>query len=66
MGKVLMKSSSIDAHHDPRVGEEDVGLLESFYVLVSVSFALVDILKEGIRGFTLSSPFVLVLGELEC
>lgn len=31
-----MKPTTVDADYDPGVGDEDVGLLEGFYVFVSV------------------------------
>lgn len=30
-----MESSPVDAHHDPRIGEQDVGLLEVFDIFIS-------------------------------
>lgn len=32
---VLVETTTIDADYDPGVGDEDVGLLEGFYVFVS-------------------------------
>jgi hypothetical protein len=33
----LVESSSVDSHHDPRVWEEQVGLLEGLYVFIPES-----------------------------
>lgn len=34
-GNLLVKSSSVDADHDPRIGEQDIGLLEILDVFIS-------------------------------
>ena len=40
-----MESSSIDSHHDPRIWEEQVWLLEGFDVFISIDVS--KKIKEG-------------------
>lgn len=58
-----MESSPVDAHHDPRIWEQDVGLLEVFDIFISgkgVSAALV--LRAICRGTDLEFA-ILMFGQ---
>ena len=56
-GNLLVKSSSVDADHDPRIGEQDIGLLEILDVFISEKDQYSVSIQTNVFSRTWSSPF---------